>query len=147
LRFHTKYVNIAISISAILKIAFLKVAEIINSQLCYFEKCLIPIIWDLLQQSVYDKHFEVVHSSRLQYINLNVSGDDVRSFHLPHRFPWSAASRFEAKTFCLSAKDGYPLFRLEERRKGFVGYIFASKIAIWFKNADYFFKNVLPNGP
>jgi hypothetical protein len=33
---------------------------------------------------------------------------------------------FEAKTFCLSAKDGYPLFRLEERRKGFVGYIFAS---------------------
>jgi hypothetical protein len=33
---------------------------------------------------------------------------------------------FEAKTFCLSAKDGYPLFRLEERIKCFVGYIFAS---------------------
>jgi hypothetical protein len=33
---------------------------------------------------------------------------------------------FEAKTFCLSAKDGYPLFRLEERRKGFSGYIFVS---------------------
>jgi hypothetical protein len=32
---------------------------------------------------------------------------------------------FEAKTFRLSAKDGYPLFRLE-RRKGFVGYIFTS---------------------
>jgi hypothetical protein len=33
---------------------------------------------------------------------------------------------FEAKTFCLSAKDGYPLLRLEERRKGFSGYIFVS---------------------
>jgi hypothetical protein len=32
----------------------------------------------------------------------------------------------EAKTFCLSAKDEYPKLRLEERRKGFVGYIFAS---------------------
>jgi hypothetical protein len=32
----------------------------------------------------------------------------------------------EAKTFCLSAKVGYPNLRLEERRKGFLGYIFAS---------------------
>jgi hypothetical protein len=33
---------------------------------------------------------------------------------------------FEAKTFCLSAKVGCPNLCLEERRKGFVGYIFAS---------------------
>jgi hypothetical protein len=33
---------------------------------------------------------------------------------------------FEAKSFCLSAKDGCPDLRLEERRKGFVGYIFES---------------------
>jgi hypothetical protein len=33
---------------------------------------------------------------------------------------------FETKTLCLSAKDGCSLFRLEERRKGFVGFIFAS---------------------
>jgi hypothetical protein len=32
----------------------------------------------------------------------------------------------EAKSFRLSAKIGYPNLRLEERRKGFVGYIFAS---------------------
>jgi hypothetical protein len=39
---------------------------------------------------------------------------------------------FEAKTFCLSAKDGYPLLRLEERRKGFSGYIFVSnQCASW----------------
>jgi hypothetical protein len=37
-----------------------------------------------------------------------------------------------AKTFCLSAKDGYPNFRLVERRKGFVGYIFASiQSSLW----------------
>jgi hypothetical protein len=33
---------------------------------------------------------------------------------------------FEAKTFYLSAKVGCPNLRLEERRKGFLGYIFAS---------------------
>ena len=33
---------------------------------------------------------------------------------------------FDAKTFYLSAKDGCPNLRLEERRKGFVGYIFTS---------------------
>jgi hypothetical protein len=33
---------------------------------------------------------------------------------------------FEAKTFCLSAKVGCPNLCLEERRKGFVGYIFTS---------------------
>ena len=33
---------------------------------------------------------------------------------------------FEAKTFCLSAKVGFPNLRLEERRKGFVGCIFTS---------------------
>ena len=33
---------------------------------------------------------------------------------------------FEAKTFSFLAKDGYPNLRLEERRKGFVGYISAS---------------------
>jgi hypothetical protein len=33
---------------------------------------------------------------------------------------------FEAKTFCLSTKDGYPHLCLEERRKSFVGYIFIS---------------------
>jgi hypothetical protein len=39
---------------------------------------------------------------------------------------------FEAKTFCLSAKDGYPLLRLEERRKGFSRYIFVSnQCASW----------------
>ena len=39
---------------------------------------------------------------------------------------------FEAKTFCLSAKDGCPKLRLEERRKGFVGYIFASiQFSLW----------------
>jgi hypothetical protein len=39
---------------------------------------------------------------------------------------------FEVKIFCLSAKDGYPNFRLEERRKGFVGYIFASiQCSMW----------------
>jgi hypothetical protein len=37
-----------------------------------------------------------------------------------------------AKTFCLSAKDGYPNFRLVERRKGFVGYIFTSiQSSLW----------------
>jgi hypothetical protein len=39
---------------------------------------------------------------------------------------------FEAKTFCLSAKVGCPNLRLEERRKGFVGYIFASiQCSLW----------------
>jgi hypothetical protein len=33
---------------------------------------------------------------------------------------------FEAKTFCLSAKVGCPNLHLEERRKGFVGYIFVT---------------------
>jgi hypothetical protein len=38
----------------------------------------------------------------------------------------------EAKTFCLSTKDGYSNFRLEERRKGFVGYIFARmQCSLW----------------
>ena len=38
----------------------------------------------------------------------------------------------EAKIFCLSAKDGYPYFQLEERRKGFVGYIFVSmQCSLW----------------
>ena len=38
----------------------------------------------------------------------------------------------EAKTFCFSAKDGYPNFQLEERRKGFVGYIFVSmQCSLW----------------
>ena len=32
----------------------------------------------------------------------------------------------EAKSFCFSAKEWYPDLHLEERRKGFVGYIFAS---------------------
>jgi predicted DNA-binding transcriptional regulator len=32
----------------------------------------------------------------------------------------------EAKSFCLSAKTGSPNLRLEERRKGFVGIIYAS---------------------
>jgi hypothetical protein len=32
----------------------------------------------------------------------------------------------EAKSFCFSSKVGSPLFRLEERRKSFVGYIFVS---------------------
>jgi hypothetical protein len=32
----------------------------------------------------------------------------------------------EAKSFRLSAKIGCPNLRLEERRKGFVGYIYAS---------------------
>ena len=39
---------------------------------------------------------------------------------------------FEAKTFYLSAKDGYLEFRFKERRKGFVGYIFASiQCSMW----------------
>jgi hypothetical protein len=39
---------------------------------------------------------------------------------------------FEAKAFCISAKDGYPNFQLEERRKGFVGYIFTSiQCSLW----------------
>jgi hypothetical protein len=39
---------------------------------------------------------------------------------------------FEAKTFCFSAKDGCPLFRLEERRKGFAGFILVSnQCASW----------------
>jgi hypothetical protein len=33
---------------------------------------------------------------------------------------------FEAKSFCLPTKDGCPDLRMEERRKGFVGYIFAN---------------------
>ena len=33
---------------------------------------------------------------------------------------------FEAKSFSFSEKDGCPDLRLEERRKGFVGYIFVS---------------------
>jgi hypothetical protein len=38
----------------------------------------------------------------------------------------------EAKTFCFSAKDGCSHFRLEERRKGFAGYIFVSnQCALW----------------
>jgi hypothetical protein len=32
----------------------------------------------------------------------------------------------EAKSFYFSSKDGSSLFRLEERRKNFVGYIFVS---------------------
>ena len=32
----------------------------------------------------------------------------------------------EAKSFCFSAKEGSPDLRLEERRKGFIGFIFAS---------------------
>jgi hypothetical protein len=32
----------------------------------------------------------------------------------------------EAKSFCFSAKDGCPDLCLEERRRGFVGFIFAS---------------------
>jgi hypothetical protein len=32
----------------------------------------------------------------------------------------------EAKSFCFSSKDGSSLFRSEERRKNFVGYIFVS---------------------
>jgi hypothetical protein len=32
----------------------------------------------------------------------------------------------EAKSFCFSTKDGSSMFRLEERRKKFVGYIFVS---------------------
>jgi hypothetical protein len=32
----------------------------------------------------------------------------------------------EAKSFCFSSKEGSSLFRLEERRKKFVGYIFVS---------------------
>ena len=35
----------------------------------------------------------------------------------------------EAKSFCLSTKDGYPKFRLEEKRKGFTGVIFVSLTA------------------
>jgi hypothetical protein len=31
----------------------------------------------------------------------------------------------EAKSFCFSAKEGSPVLRLEERRKGFAGFIFA----------------------
>jgi hypothetical protein len=47
-------------------------------------------------------------------------GDHARSF------------TFEAKTFCFSAKDGCPLFHLEERRKGFAGYILVSnQCASW----------------
>ena len=43
---------------------------------------------------------------------------------------------FEAKTFCLSAKDGCSNLRLEERRKGFVGYIFASiQCSLWLVEA------------
>jgi hypothetical protein len=38
---------------------------------------------------------------------------------------------FEAKTFCLSAKDGCPNLCVEERRKGFVGYIFVSYLCSW----------------
>jgi hypothetical protein len=32
----------------------------------------------------------------------------------------------EVKSFCFSSKEGFSNFRLEERRKNFVGYIFAS---------------------
>ena len=32
----------------------------------------------------------------------------------------------EAKSFCFSSKEGSSLFRLEERRKKFVGYILVS---------------------
>jgi hypothetical protein len=32
----------------------------------------------------------------------------------------------EAKSFCFSSKEGFSNFCLEERRKNFVGYIFAS---------------------
>jgi hypothetical protein len=32
----------------------------------------------------------------------------------------------EAKSFCFSTKEGFSDFRLEERRKNFVGFIFAS---------------------
>jgi hypothetical protein len=35
----------------------------------------------------------------------------------------------EAKSFCLSAKDGCPKFRLEEKRKEFTGVIFVSLTA------------------
>jgi hypothetical protein len=37
----------------------------------------------------------------------------------------------EVKTFCLSAKDGYPDFRLEEKRKGFVGVYFCESTNIF----------------
>ena len=33
----------------------------------------------------------------------------------------------EAKSFCFLAKKGFPDLRLEERIKGFIGFIFASK--------------------
>ena len=39
---------------------------------------------------------------------------------------------YEAKTFCLSAKVGCPNLCLEERRKGFVGFIFVSiQCSLW----------------
>jgi hypothetical protein len=38
---------------------------------------------------------------------------------------------FEAKTFCLSAKGGCPNLCVEERRKGFIGYIFLSYLCSW----------------
>jgi hypothetical protein len=38
----------------------------------------------------------------------------------------------EAKSFCFSSKEGFSYLRLEERRKNFVGFIFASSpCAAW----------------
>jgi hypothetical protein len=41
----------------------------------------------------------------------------------------------EAKSFCFSTKEGFPYLRLEERRKKFVGFIFASSpCATWLRD-------------
>jgi hypothetical protein len=46
-------------------------------------------------------------------------------FIMEHRF------FIKAKTFCLLAKDGYLDFRLEEKRKGFVGVYLCESMSIF----------------
>jgi hypothetical protein len=53
-------------------------------------------------------------------------GARVRQAGMERRFS------IEAKSFCFSARDGFSDFRLEERRKNFVGFIFTSSLcASW----------------